>query len=135
MDINFGMNGLCQIKCSVVALLPGTGNTSTNTLAGNTLASSQRSNLLSQRSTSLAQPIKAGFISKHPPRRRGGRVLWDRKWRRYKASLNRLSQEVLLWLRRLERWLEANVFVEVFPVPGSRATTVIMAADVFLFGQ
>ena len=43
---------------TVVALLPGTGNTSTNTLA-----SSQRSNLMSQRSTSLAQPIKAGFIS------------------------------------------------------------------------
>ena len=53
---------------TVVALLPGTGNTSTNRLT-----SSQRSNLLSQRGTSLAQPIKAGFISsplpvpQHPP--------------------------------------------------------------------
>ena len=46
----------------VVALLPGTGNTLTNTLA-----SSQCSNLLSQRSTSLAQPIKAGFISSPLP--------------------------------------------------------------------
>jgi hypothetical protein len=31
------------------------------------LASSQRSNLLTQRSTSLAQPIKAGFISSPLP--------------------------------------------------------------------
>ena len=46
----------------VVALLPGTGNTSTNTLAF-----SQRSNLLSQRSTSLAQQIKAVFISSPLP--------------------------------------------------------------------
>lgn len=42
----------------VVDLLLGTGNTSTNTLVR-----SQRSNLLSQIGTSLAQPIKAGFIS------------------------------------------------------------------------
>ena len=46
----------------VVALLPRTGNTLTNTLA-----SSQCSNLLSQRSTSLTQPIKAGFISSPLP--------------------------------------------------------------------
>jgi len=31
-------------------------------------------------------------------------LLWDRKWRRYKA----------------------NVFVEVFPVPCSRATTMVL---------
>ena len=58
---NFPKSGLC-LFIIVVALLPGTGNTSTNTLA-----SSQRSNLLSQRSTSLAQPIKAGFISSPLP--------------------------------------------------------------------
>jgi hypothetical protein len=57
-----------EILLTVVALLPGTGNTLTNRLT-----SIQRSNLLSQRSTSLAQPIKAGFISsplpipQHPP--------------------------------------------------------------------
>jgi hypothetical protein len=39
-----------------------------------------------------------------------------------KPALIGWASEVLLWLRRLERWLEANVFVEVFPVPGSRAT-------------
>jgi hypothetical protein len=34
---------------------------------------------------------------------------------------------VLLWLRRLERWLEGQrLFVEVFPVPGSRATTMVL---------
>jgi hypothetical protein len=33
-------------------------------------------------------------------------------------------REVLLWLRRLERWMEVNLFVKVFLVPGSRATTV-----------
>ena len=40
-----------------------------------------------------------------------------------KPALIGWAREVLLWLRRLQRWLEANVFVEVFPVPGSRATT------------
>ena len=56
-------------------------------------------------------------------------VLWNRKWRRYKASLKKLSwdvkldligwaSEVLLWLRRLERWLEANVFVRYSQVAG-----------------
>ena len=61
-------NIFIQDEISVVALLQGTGNTSTNTLAY-----SQRSNLPNQRSTSLAQPIKAGFISsslpvpQHPP--------------------------------------------------------------------
>ena len=39
-----------------------------------------------------------------------------------KPALIGWAREVLLWLRRLERWLEANVFVEVFPVPVSRAT-------------
>jgi len=40
-----------------------------------------------------------------------------------KLALIGWAREVLLWFRRLERWLEVNLFVEVFPVPGSRATT------------
>ena len=49
-----------------------------------------------------------------------------------KPALIGWASEVLLWLRRLEHWLEANVFVKVFPVPGSRATTILINSTTIL---
>ena len=84
-EMNFHTSGIHVCLSDVVVLLPGTGNTSTNMLA-----SSQHSNLLSQRSTSLAQPIKAGFIPsplpvpQHPPPFLLGRCFIS--WVRYRRS-------------------------------------------------